>query len=86
MHAIEHPHLPRMGVLALGAALLAIVVLLLAASRLGGIGLSAGSASSGPAAVPARSHSAPPAAAWALNNPFASPFRVTLPWTTTSRR
>ena len=63
MHAIERPHLPRIGVLALGAVLLAIVVLLLAASRVGDIGLSSSSASSGAStAPPASIHSAPSAA------------------------
>ena len=42
MHAIERPYLPRIGVLTLGAVLLAVVVLLLAASRVGDVGLSSG--------------------------------------------
>jgi hypothetical protein len=43
MHAIEHPNLPRIGGLALGAVLVAIAVLLLAATRVGDIGFRSGS-------------------------------------------
>lgn len=87
MHAIERPHLPRIGILALGAVVLAIVVLLLAASRVGDIGWSSGAASSGaPAGPPAKIDSAAPAAPSWFANPFAPPFRVVLPWNTPSRR
>lgn len=87
MHAIERPHLQRIGVLALGAVVLAIVVLLLAAARAGDIGLSSVSASSGTATgPPATVRTAPsPAASW-FANPFAPPFRVVLPWKTPTRR
>lgn len=85
MHAIERPHLPRIGVLALSALLLAIVVLLLAASRVGDIG--SGSASSGAATgLPTKIHTTAPAAWSWFTNPFAAPFRVVLPWNTTRLR
>lgn len=85
MHAIERPYLPRIGVLTLGAVLLEIVVLLLAASRVGDVGLSSGSASSGTATgLPATIHSAPMSSSF--TNPFGVPFRVVLPWTAASRR
>ena len=87
MHAIERPHLPRIGVLALSAVLLTMVVLLVAASRLGDIGLGAGSASSGTVTgQPARVHSAPPPASTWFSNPFAQPFHVVLPWNAPTRR
>lgn len=87
MHAIERPRLPRIGVLALGAILLAIVVLLLAASRLGDIGVTAGSASIGAVvSPPANTRSAPLVASSWFSNPFRVPFRVILPWNTPTRR
>lgn len=87
MHAIERPRLPRIGVLALGALLLAVAVLLLAGSRLGDLGPSSGSASGGPAASPpAPIHSAGAAASSWLTNPFAAPFHVVLPWNTAGGR
>jgi hypothetical protein len=88
MHAIERPRLPRVGVVALGALALAIVVLLLAASRLGDIGLSSHSASTDAATgASAQNRSAPPvASSWLWSNPFKAPFRVVLPWNTPARR
>jgi hypothetical protein len=88
MHAIERPYLPRTGVLALGAVFLAIVLLLLlAASRVGDIGLTSSSGASGAStAPPAATHSAPSAASLWLTNPFATPFHVVLPWNTPIRR
>lgn len=86
MHAIERPLLPRFGLLGLGAVLLAIVVLLLAASRLGDIGVSAGTASSGAVKAPAAHISRTPLAAssW-FANPFAVPVH-SVPWPTAPRR
>jgi hypothetical protein len=73
MHAIERPLLSRTALLALGAVLLAIVVLLLAASRLGDTGLSAGTASTGaPASPPATA----PRTALVASSWFANPFVV----------
>jgi hypothetical protein len=87
MHAIERPHLPRIGILALGAVLLALVVLLLAASRAGDIGLSSGSTSSAATTTPpAEIHSMPAAASPWFTNPFAAPFHVVLPWNAATRR
>jgi hypothetical protein len=86
MHAIERPHLPRIGVPALGAVLLAVVVLLLAASRVGDNGISFRSASSGaPTAPPAEIHSGLPVASSWFTSPFAAPVRVVLPWHTARR-
>ena len=81
MHAIEHPHLPRVGLMALGALLLAIIVLLLAASRIGGIGANSTSATSGAATIQAAAVHRPGSAgpSW-YANPFASPFHVVAPW------
>jgi hypothetical protein len=80
MHAIAHPHLPRIALLALGAVVLALVVLLLAAARLGDISPSSGSASSGAAAgAPANVHNAPAASSW-VTTPFEAPFRLVLSW------
>ncbi len=80
MHAIERPHLPRVGLLALGV-LVAIVVLLLAAPRVGDLGVSATSDSSGTAASATATtinHSLTNGAAF--TNAFASPFHVVVPW------
>jgi hypothetical protein len=86
MHAIERPHLPRIGVIALSAALLALVALLLAAWRLGGTTMSSGVASSGASSVaPVEARSAVPATSSWFTNPFAAPFRVDTPWNKTSR-
>lgn len=84
MHAIERPHLPRVGFLALGAVLLAITVLLLAASRVEDIGVSSTSESTRAASVPAATaatiNEARPVGSSAFTNAFASPFHVALPW------
>lgn len=87
MHAIERPHLQRVGVMALGGVLLAIVVLLLAASRVGDIGIGSGASSSARVIGPATAihRTSPGASSW-LASPFASPFRVVLPWMTATRR
>jgi hypothetical protein len=91
MHAIERPQLSRVGVLALSAVLLAIVVLLLAAARVGEIGTTSGSvsaAASGSGAAPlsaAANHARPAVGSWPAN-PFASPFRVVTPWPTATDR
>jgi len=85
MHALERPQLPRIGALALGAVLLAIVVLLLAASRVGDIGMSSNTASSAPAPTTAISHAGPASSNW-LMSPFASPFHVVLPWSAPTGR
>lgn len=85
MHAIETPQLPRISVLALGAILLAIVVLLIAASRVADIGGSSGF-SSGAATAPAAVASVRTATSPWSANPFASPFHVVAPWTTATRR
>ncbi len=81
MHAIEHPHLSRSGLMALGAVILAILVLLVAAARVGGIGANSRADTGGPAVGPrTTAHSSwSPAASW-YANAFASPFHVVLPW------
>jgi preprotein translocase subunit SecG len=87
MHAIERPHLPRTGIFAVSAVLLAIVVLLLAPSRGGDIGLSSGSESSAATTTTqAKIHSTAPAASSWFTNPFAAPFHVVLPWNAAARR
>ncbi len=87
MHAIDRPQLPRIGMLALSAALLAIVIVLLIASRLGDVGAGLGAGSPGVATYPpATFNSMRPADSSWLANPFASPFHVTLPWTAANRR
>jgi len=80
--ALPHPHLPRAVVLALAAILLALVLVLHAATQVGDIGLGS---STGPAATgatverPAAHATAPVSPARAVNL-FAAPFRVRLPW------
>jgi hypothetical protein len=87
MHAIERPRLPRISVLAVGAVLLAIVVLLLAAARVRDISLSSGSAPSGAkAGPPVTIHSARRAGSSWVTSAFAVQSRVVLPWNTTTRR
>jgi hypothetical protein len=87
MHAIERPRLPRVGVLALGAVLLVIVVLLLTAYRIGDIRITSSSGSSTTATSPGAKiqYARAPASSW-LTNPFISPFRVVVSWTTAARR
>ena len=81
MHALERPHLPRIGGLALGAVLLAIVVLLLAASQPSDIGVGSPPASSGAiAGPPAAAHGQALAAPSWFTNPLGALFRVGLPW------
>jgi ABC-type glycerol-3-phosphate transport system substrate-binding protein len=87
MHAIERPHLPRMASLALGAVLLAVVVLLLAASRVGDLGMSSTASSTPPAAsTPATLHHAWRTSPSAFTNVFSSPFHAALPWASAPRR
>ena len=87
MHAIEHPHLPRVGWMATGALVLAVIVLLLAASRVGGLGAShmseASRATIGPQITVDGSGYA---RAFRSSSPFASPFHIAIPWTKPSRR
>jgi hypothetical protein len=85
MHAIERPLLPRIGLLALGTVVLAFVVMLLAASRLGDLGLSAGSAANSAFTSPGAGIRIPPPASW-YANPFAVPVRAVLPWSSANRR
>jgi len=87
MHAIDRPQLPRLGAFALAAVILAIVVPLLAATRVGDIGLSSGFGSSGAATAPAAGapSASPTITSWFLN-PFAAPIRATLPWSTAIQR
>lgn len=87
MHAIDRPHIPRLGLMALGAILLAIIVLLLAASRVGEIGANATpNATAAPVSHTATVHNWRPAGPSWLANPFVSPFRVALPWARTITR
>jgi hypothetical protein len=81
MHAIAHPHLPRTGVLALGVIVMAIAVLLLAASRAGDIRLASSPGSPAPATtrVTAIDQARPTPSLWSTG-PFASPFHAVLPW------
>ena len=81
MHAIERPYLPRVGLRTLGTVLLAIVVLLLAASRVGGIDANSTSAARGAllGRTAAAGRSGLVGSSW-LTNGFASPFHVALPW------
>lgn len=84
MHALEHPHPSRIGLLTLGAVVLAIVVLLLAAARLGGIGASSRAAASLSASSPQATARTSWPAAWPRyfnSNVFASPFHIAFPWT-----
>jgi hypothetical protein len=80
MHAV-HPHATRSLVLGLAAALVTMGILLTTASRLGDI--TTGSSAGVPSAAPrgARSQQSVPSARplWA-SSPFASPFKVTVPW------
>jgi hypothetical protein len=87
MHAIAHPHLPRIGVLALGAILMAVVLLLLAATRVGDIRLGSSPGSAAPATTRAATihYGRPAISSWSAN-PFASPFHVVLPWSNVARR
>ncbi len=83
MHAIERPHLSRVGLMALGAMLMAIIVLLLAASRLGGIGAASTSHAAGAAIGPkAAVHAQGPSTGSQFRNAFAPPFPVVLSWAT----
>jgi len=83
MHAIERPYLSRVGLTALGVMLVAIIVLLLAASRLDGIGASSPSNATGAAVGPAAAvHPLTPAGVSPFTDALATPFRVVVSWTT----
>jgi hypothetical protein len=84
MHALDRQHFPRIGTIALAATLLAIVLMLLAASRVGDIGIGGSSVGTSFATRPAASTPAR-TPIW-VTHPFASPFRVTLPWRSPERQ
>lgn len=86
MHAIERPHVSRVGLMALGAVVLAILVGLLAAYRVGEIG--GGSTSGVSGAVTGQTvavHGSGSAGSSWYANPFASPFHVAFPWARAAR-
>lgn len=83
MHAIERPHLPRVGLLGLAAVLVAIVALFLAASVGREFGMSSGSSPGrGLAGKTARTSYQAGADSSAFTNVFVPPFHaVVFPWT-----
>ena len=80
MHAI-HLNIPRAAFLAFAAALLATVALLAAAARLSDVSFGGPGSGGKPAPIAARgpAFSDVPSSAF-LGSPFATPFRVSLPW------